>query len=301
MKLRRIEKKTRGLFHKLHTEQAADKKVFDRLVALLSPEYLRLPKDFFEGKVCLDAGCGSNANATYSMLSHGAQKVHAFDLDKSIFSVAPTMLKKFEGRYELKTGSVLNIPYPNESFDFVHCAGVLHHSTDVYTGLSELTRVTKKDGILFINVHGKGGIMRDFMGVLREKYHKDKIFRHFIDTLSEKDLLDMWHFIVTSMTEHGDALGKKIPASLVKELLNRDLVLTIKDRIAAPLYMQSTEKELRDWLRTHGFTKIERVSRYPRLQNIRRFLAPLYNNYENKYARLFFGEGEPQIKATKKK
>ena len=103
------------------------------------------------------------------------------------------------------------------------------------------------------------------------------------------------------MAEHGDALGKKVPPAMVKELLNRDLVLTIKDRIAAPLYTQSTEKELSDWLRKHGFTKIERVSRYPRLQNIRRFLAPLYSDYENKYARLFFGEGEPQIKATKKK
>src|SRR3989344_9515024 len=167
MKLQRIEKRTRSLFHKLHSQQAADKKVFDRLVALLSPEYLKLPKNFFEGKVCLDAGCGSNANATYSMLARGAQKVCAFDLDRSIFSVAPSMLKKFDGRYELKTGSVLDIPYPDESFDFVHCAGVLHHSTDVYKGLSELTRVTKEGGTLFINVHGKGGIMRDFMGVLR--------------------------------------------------------------------------------------------------------------------------------------
>lgn len=299
--MKRIEKRTRDLFHKLHSQQAADKKVFDRLVALLSPEYLKLPRDFFEGKVCLDAGCGSNANATYSMLSHGAQRVHAFDLDKSIFSVAPRMLKRFEGRYELKTGSVLDIPYPDEYFDFVHCAGVLHHSTNVYKGLAELARVTKRGGILFINVHGKGGIMRDFMGILREKYRKDKVFKRFIDTLSEQDLLDMWEFIVTSMAKHGDELGEKVPPAMIKELLNRDLVLTIKDRIAAPLYTQSTEKELRDWLRTHGFTKIERLSRYPRLQNIRRFLAPLYDDYENRYARLFFGEGEPQLKATKKK
>ena len=300
MKLNKIEKDTRGLFHTLHSGQAADKKIFDRLVGLLSPEYLRVPKDFFKGKECLDAGCGSNANATFSMLSHGAKKVYAFDLDKSILTVAPRMLRPYEGRYELKTGSVLDIPYADGSFDFVHCAGVLHHSTDIYKGLSELARVTKKGGTLFINVHGKGGIMRDFMTTLRDKYAKDKQFKRFIDTFTEEDLVEMWDFIISTMAEQQDTVGTLVPKTFARELFNKDLVLTFKDRIMAPLYTQSTEKELVAWLRTHGFTKIQRISRYPRLHNIRRFLAPLYYHYDNRFARLLYGEGEPQIIAVKK-
>ena len=143
--------------------------------------------------------------------------------------------------------------------------------------------------------------MRDFMGVLRLKYQKDKLFRAVIDALDEKDLLGMWDFIVGSMAKHGDNMGKKIPASVMKELLNRDLVLTVKDRITAPLYTQSTEKELRSWLSTHGFSHIRRVSRYPRFRNVRRFLAPLYYHYDNPYARFFYGDGEPQIIAIKTK
>ena len=300
MKLNKIEKNTRSVFHALHSEQAVDKKIFDRLVGLLSPAYLQVPKDFFKNKECLDAGCGSNANATFSMLSHGAKKVCAFDLDESILAVAPRMLRPYEGKYELKTGSVLDIPYADESFDFVHCAGVLHHSTDVYAGLSELARVTKRGGTLFINVHGKGGVMRDFMTTLRDKYAKDKQFKRFVDTFTEEDLVEMWDFIVSSMVAHQDTLGRQVPKALVKELFNRDLVLTIKDRIMAPLYTQSTEKELVDWLRKHGFTKIQRISRYPKLHNIRRFLAPLYYQYDNRFSRLLYGEGEPQIIAVKK-
>jgi ubiquinone/menaquinone biosynthesis C-methylase UbiE len=300
MRLKRVEGKTRRLFHGLHKQQAADDKTFKRLVGLLSPEYLRLPKNYFEGKVCLDAGCGSNANATFSMLTHGAEKVCAFDLDKSIFAVAPKKLSEFKGRYELKTGSVHRIPYEDDTFDLVHCSGVLHHSTDIYKGLAELARVTKPGGYMYIMVHGKGGIMRDFMGVLRTKYQSDKGFKRQIDTLSVDDLANMWEFIVSAMAAQGDTLGKQIPKPVIKELLNNDLVLTIQDRIAAPLYTQSSEKELKKWFTSHGFTNVRRVSRYPKLFNVRRFLAPLYYHYDNRFARFFYGDGDIQLIAKKK-
>jgi ubiquinone/menaquinone biosynthesis C-methylase UbiE len=296
-----IEQRTRAIFHRLHSDQARDVKIFDRLTKLLSQEYLQVPEDFFSDKVCLDAGCGSNANATYRMLELGAAKVYALDLDESIFKVAPKMLKEFDGRYELKVGSVLKIPYPDEFFDFTHCAGVLHHSTDVYRGLSELARVTKKGGTLFINVHGKGGIMRDLMGMLREKYRTDSAFKAVIDNLHEDQLMALWDFVGVEMANRQNNYDQsdRIPRDMIAKMFDHDLVLTIKDRIQAPLYTQSTEKELTDWLTGHGFKNIKRVSRYPQLHNIRRFLAPFYYHYDHPVARFLFGEGEPQIIATK--
>ena len=38
-------------------------------------------------------------------------------------------------------------------FDFVHCAGVLHHTTDLPAGIKELARVTKEGGILVITTY----------------------------------------------------------------------------------------------------------------------------------------------------
>ena len=84
---------------------------FNRLVKLLNPKYLQEDDDFFKGKVCLDAGCGSNANGTYSMLKLGAEKMYAFDTDETIFEIAPKYLKEFEGKYELKVDNVLNMQY----------------------------------------------------------------------------------------------------------------------------------------------------------------------------------------------
>ena len=74
----KVEKRTREIYHEIHVEQGNERKTYDRLISLLSTDYLRVSKDFFHGKICLDAGCGSNANATYAMLIMGAKKVYAF-------------------------------------------------------------------------------------------------------------------------------------------------------------------------------------------------------------------------------
>ncbi len=84
MKKSPIEKKTRDVYPTIHTKQGENKGIFNRLTQLMSPNYLKEEDNFFKGKICLDAGCGSNANSTYSMLKYGAEKVYAFDLDESI-------------------------------------------------------------------------------------------------------------------------------------------------------------------------------------------------------------------------
>ena len=63
MNINSFEKNTRAIFHELHKQQGDSKKILDRLKALLNPAYLKENDDFFKGKICLDAGCGSNANA----------------------------------------------------------------------------------------------------------------------------------------------------------------------------------------------------------------------------------------------
>jgi len=295
-----IEKKTRQIFHKIHVEQAKDELTFKRLVELLSPKYLKVPDNFFFGKICLDAGCGSNANATYSMLNAGAAKVYAFDLDKSIFKTVPKMLKGFEKRYELAVGNVLKINFPDNFFDFTHCSGVLHHTTDAFKGIRELARVTKKGGMLYIYIHGQGGLMREVVNFLRDKYKKDKNYKRLIDNIDEKFFWELWDWMVSEMAKHGDKLGESIPKDVMRQLLNKDLALSVKDRFTAPISHDFTEKELRELLKGEGFIKIERLTRYPNNANIRRFLSPFYNRYDHKFSRIFYGEGNIQLKAIKK-
>ena len=97
-----FETRTRKVFHGLHKKQGENDQILKRLIALLNPEYLKVDSEFFKDKICLDAGCGSNANATYSMLQQGASQVYCFDLDETIFETVPQYLQLFEGRYVLK-------------------------------------------------------------------------------------------------------------------------------------------------------------------------------------------------------
>jgi len=295
-----LEKKTRKVFHKIHTAQGRDHKIFDRIRSLLTTDYLEVPKGFFQDKICLDAGCGSNANATSAMLHMGAAKVYALDLDSSIVEVAPLYLRGFEEKYKLDIGNILDMDYPDDFFDFTNCAGVLHHTKDAFLGLKELTRVTKKGGILYVVINGKGGVVREITNFLRQKYGKDRQFKGLIDKLTEKDFRELWEWIALSMDKEGDRLGKKIPSELIKELFNNDLVLTIKDRITAPTYHEYSEKEISNWLRDNGFIKIKRLTRNPKISNIRRFLCPFYYNYNHKFSKLLYGDGHIQLKAVKK-
>jgi len=44
-----------------------------------------------------------------------------------------------------------NIPFPDNSFDFVHCFTVLEHVTNIKKSIQEMIRITKPDGHIYIN------------------------------------------------------------------------------------------------------------------------------------------------------
>ena len=93
-KKKKIEKKTINLFSKLHAKQAKEKKIYKRLYNLLSHKFFNVNKSFFTNKICLDAGCGMNANATYNFLRMGAKFVHACDINSKAVKFANNILKK---------------------------------------------------------------------------------------------------------------------------------------------------------------------------------------------------------------
>jgi len=123
--------------------------------------------DFLKGKKCLDAGCGSG-RAVRSMLKSGAFYVEAIDIGDDC--VANTRHRNIEDapRLNVTQGSVLELPYPDNSFDFVHCDGVLHHTTDPVKGFLELKRVAKPGAPIFFGLYGAGGLLN--LGIYSARY-----------------------------------------------------------------------------------------------------------------------------------
>src|SRR5262245_52763833 len=91
---------------------------------------------FLKGQVCLDAGCGSG-RAARSMLKACAARVVAVDVGEECITNTKNRNTAYASRLNVARASVLNLPFPNDYFDFVHCDGVLHHTTDPFGGLQE--------------------------------------------------------------------------------------------------------------------------------------------------------------------
>ena len=70
-----FQNRTRNTFHGIHVAQTSNEGQLERTQLVNSPEFMGVAPSFFEGKVCLEAGCGSFAPGSQSMLAHGAAKV----------------------------------------------------------------------------------------------------------------------------------------------------------------------------------------------------------------------------------
>ncbi|MBT5938949.1 MAG: class I SAM-dependent methyltransferase [Rhodospirillaceae bacterium] len=296
-----FQKQTREVFHKIHLDQLNVPTQKARTLGLTTTRFLGVPDDFFRGKLCLEAGCGTFAPATQNMLAGGAAKVHAVDLTDTIFQKIPEILKGEEDRYELSVGSVLDLKFPDGFFDFALCDGVLQSTGDIKRGLLELCRVVKPGGTLYFTTRGLGGLMNEIETLIRNHYEADDEWRHMIDELDAGDFEKVFTWIGQEMARHGDDFASRIPLELFRQMFDADMVLTIKDRIQAPVYEEFAEQEALNLLKTNGFENIVRVAEYTKFNNARRFLAPFYLETTNKISRMLYGEGYLQFRADKRK
>lgn len=106
------------------------------------------------GLKCLDAGCGATAVNACSMLLAGADPVIALDINSESLDLARSRMRAggFTGVF-FRYGSVLDLPLPAETFDFIACAGVIHHTVNPENALREIFRVAKKGATVYISVY----------------------------------------------------------------------------------------------------------------------------------------------------
>lgn len=159
-----LEKKTGNLFEKLWPQY--DDKLFEDSLQLF---YKRLdawgiPREFFKGKKCLDAGCGGGRYAI-AMARLGAI-VEGIDLGKDGIRDARKRAKGAEN-VMFRTGSIENLPFGNSTFDIVVNAGVLQHTASPGRVVSELARVLKPGGSLYMLVYATGGLRWPLISQLR--------------------------------------------------------------------------------------------------------------------------------------
>ena len=144
-----------------------DEKLFDESVALFTRrlDLIGFDRGFFKGKVCLDAGCGGGRN-TIAMARLGAAEAHGIDIGAAGVADARERAATLPN-VTFQQASVEAIPYPDETFDVVWCAGVLMHVGNDEKALDELSRVLKPGGLLYMLVYATGGMRWPLIQLLK--------------------------------------------------------------------------------------------------------------------------------------
>lgn len=116
----------------------------------------------------LDQGCGGGRyTAAWKLL--GVKNAVGIDYSEIAINDARKRVR-YAGldKISFDIGSVLNMPYKEESFDMVFCNGVLHHTEDWRKGVSEQLRVLKSHGYGWLYlIERPGGVFWDKIEILR--------------------------------------------------------------------------------------------------------------------------------------
>ena len=99
--------------------------------------------------VVLDAGCGSGRWSRY--IAPKVHQIEAIDPSKSIFYAKNNNIDIKNIRFT--HAGIQNIPFENESFDFIFSLGVLHHIPNTEEALSELFKKLKNGGSILLYLY----------------------------------------------------------------------------------------------------------------------------------------------------
>lgn len=257
---RELEARTARLYGEIHA--LIPPETIAQYRGLLSPAHLEVAETFFAGARCLDAGCGGTGRALFSMVSQGAAGAVGVDLSLENARNARTQSAPMSHRIGLAVASVLDLPFPDGSFDFVHCNGVLHHTPDARAGFRELARVLRDGGALYVSVYGRGGLVAWLAGAGRGAARL--IPRRWMHRFLERGLR-----------------------------LRRFLVSNILDALYAPVQDRFTAAEVRRWFREAGLVEARRLRNPTWLFRgiLERLLHASAWQPDSRLGRLFHGEG----------
>lgn len=119
--------------------------------------------------VILDAGCGTGRNMNWFV--QAGFEVVGCDISEEALNEA--VVRTGINPEKLTLAPLENLPYSSEKFDFVICSAVLHFakSTEHFlTMVSELARVLKPNGMLFVRMTSDFGLPKNYTSLGQGRY-----------------------------------------------------------------------------------------------------------------------------------
>jgi ubiquinone biosynthesis O-methyltransferase len=106
-----------------------------------------------QGMAVLDAGCGTGIFSAI-FARNGAGRVVGIDISPGSLETARGLKEKFNlANVSFERQDMLQLPFADGTFDIVWAWGTVHHTTDPLRAISELARVLRPGGSLFLAVY----------------------------------------------------------------------------------------------------------------------------------------------------
>ena len=206
-------------------------------------------------KSFLEVGCGTGQLSNYFAIGTN-HKVYALD---SAFN-SLILGKKFSQANSIKNinfiqGDLTKKIFKSNSFDFIWCNGVLHHTKNAELGFQNICHTLKPGGYVLIGLYNKFGRVRT---VIRQKIYKyiSKKLAIFLDPFLRKLKKD-------------------------KEVNNKDKILSwIQDQYEHPVETLHTFDETLSWFKKNN---IEFISSIPQTD-----ISEINNIFEKKSSGNFY-------------
>ena len=254
---KKISDSTGDLFHDLWKK--FDNKVFLDSINLIKKRIKinKFHNEQFKNKVVLDVGCGSGRWCVLAK-QLGAKKVIGVDSSKKNVRYNNKKFKNIKFVY----GDNTNLKIENNFSDITISQGVIHHTVDVFKSLSELIRVTKKNGKILLLVYGEHGF----------RWSLIKRLRPICQLIGKKKLIK----------------------SMEKSKFTSNTIKNFVDDLFVPIQVQLDLNHLQEYLKTKKVKKIKIWSKnktFDHEQDINSYLVEfnklkkIFTNLENKFYR----------------
>ncbi len=106
----------------------------------------------------LDAGCGIGVFSRF--YARKGFEVHAIDISPKAIEITRKSFEIFGLKGEIKQGSVEEIPYPDNYFDYIVSNGVIHHTPNTEKAVNEFYRILKPGGTASICIYYKNILLQ---------------------------------------------------------------------------------------------------------------------------------------------
>lgn len=232
------------------------RKLFSRIIPRFEDDFLNylypIQRDFFQGKIGVDIGCGFGRHIYYAA-KFGAEMV-GVDFSSAIDS-AYNNTKELSGVHLIQA-DIYNLPLKDNCFDLVYSIGVLHHLSNPERGFRTILPLVKSKGHISIWMYSKSRPIVNF--IIESIRALTRRIPHIILYLICIILTSFeWLFIIIPYR-----FLFKIPP--LRGFLNKIIFKRIRiyaeypfdvlsadwfDRLAAPIRYYYSENELEDWFK----------------------------------------------------